>query len=117
LSVICDVKFAVWRIVIGLALIPAFGTLYQRLTLPESTRYIASQKRPNDEETFAKLQAVTEDTKTMATATELDADDKSPVKETLEEPQEVVQKKAHFSGKRPCGYFSRTHECNCLQNS
>jgi PHS family inorganic phosphate transporter-like MFS transporter len=34
----------IWRIVVGLSLIPAFGTLYQRLTLPESTRFIASQK-------------------------------------------------------------------------
>jgi len=34
-----------WRIVVGLSLIPAFGTLYQRLTLPESTRFIASQKQ------------------------------------------------------------------------
>ncbi|KAJ7191304.1 MFS general substrate transporter [Mycena pura] len=32
-----------WRIVMGLSLIPAFGTLYWRLTLPESTRYIRSQ--------------------------------------------------------------------------
>jgi len=32
-----------WRIVVGLSLIPAFGTLYCRLTLPESTRYILSQ--------------------------------------------------------------------------
>ncbi|KAG6845679.1 hypothetical protein H0H93_016033 [Arthromyces matolae] len=36
-----------WRIVVGLSLIPAFGTLYQRLTLPESTRFIASQKLKN----------------------------------------------------------------------
>ena len=28
----------------GVSLIPAFGTLYQRLTLPESTRYTASKK-------------------------------------------------------------------------
>lgn len=28
----------VWRICVGLSLVPAFGTLYQRLTLPESTR-------------------------------------------------------------------------------
>ncbi|KAF8968784.1 phosphate transporter [Flammula alnicola] len=34
----------VWRIVIGFSLIPAFGTLYQRLTLPESTRYVLAQK-------------------------------------------------------------------------
>ncbi|KNZ79493.1 putative metabolite transporter C2H8.02 [Termitomyces sp. J132] len=37
----------VWRIVIGVSLIPAFGTLYQRLTLPESNRFIASQKLKN----------------------------------------------------------------------
>ncbi|KAG5638996.1 hypothetical protein H0H81_007904 [Sphagnurus paluster] len=34
----------VWRIVVGVSLIPAFATLYQRLTLPESTRFLASQK-------------------------------------------------------------------------
>ncbi|KAI0369643.1 MFS general substrate transporter [Pilatotrama ljubarskyi] len=34
----------VWRILVGLSLIPAFGTLYQRLTLPESTRYVAARK-------------------------------------------------------------------------
>ncbi|KAJ7137011.1 major facilitator superfamily domain-containing protein [Mycena epipterygia] len=33
----------VWRIVVGLSLIPAFGTLYQRLTLPESVRFKESQ--------------------------------------------------------------------------
>ncbi|KAJ6537237.1 major facilitator superfamily domain-containing protein [Mycena vulgaris] len=35
----------VWRIVVGLSLIPAFGTLYQRLTLPESTRFIEAQNQ------------------------------------------------------------------------
>lgn len=34
----------VWRICIGLSLVPAFGTLYQRLTLPESTRFKESRK-------------------------------------------------------------------------
>ncbi|KAG9011527.1 hypothetical protein FRB94_008096 [Tulasnella sp. JGI-2019a] len=33
----------VWRIVIGVSLVPAFGTLYQRLTLPEATRYTEAQ--------------------------------------------------------------------------
>ncbi|KAJ7628959.1 major facilitator superfamily domain-containing protein [Roridomyces roridus] len=33
----------VWRIVVGISLIPAFGTLYQRLTLPEAKRYEESQ--------------------------------------------------------------------------
>lgn len=42
----------------AVSLIPAFGTLYQRLTLPESTRYIKSQQSPtaaapsNEEESF-----------------------------------------------------------------
>ncbi|KAG8981551.1 hypothetical protein FRB90_007166 [Tulasnella sp. 427] len=35
----------VWRVVVGVSLIPAFGTLYQRLTLPEATRYKKSQQQ------------------------------------------------------------------------
>ncbi|KAJ3537525.1 hypothetical protein NMY22_g5555 [Coprinellus aureogranulatus] len=34
----------VWRIAVGLSLVPAFGTLYQRLTLGEATRYEESKK-------------------------------------------------------------------------
>ncbi|KAI0762151.1 MFS general substrate transporter [Trametes elegans] len=34
----------VWRILVGISLIPAFGTLYQRLTLPESTRFNEARK-------------------------------------------------------------------------
>lgn len=45
-----DYPFLVWRIVVGISLVPAFGTLYQRLTLPESTRYIAAQKLKSGEE-------------------------------------------------------------------
>jgi len=33
----------VWRILIGLSLVPAFGTLYQRLTLPESRKFEAAR--------------------------------------------------------------------------
>ncbi|KAI0322068.1 major facilitator superfamily domain-containing protein [Amylostereum chailletii] len=36
----------VWRIAVGLSLIPAFATLYQRLTLPESKRFLKSQEAP-----------------------------------------------------------------------
>ena len=49
---------AVWRILVGLSLIPAFGTLYQRLTLPESTRYAEARKaaqRVQDEESIEEL--------------------------------------------------------------
>ncbi|KAI0088458.1 MFS general substrate transporter [Irpex rosettiformis] len=34
----------VWRICVGLSLVPAFGTLYQRLRLPESTRFEEMRK-------------------------------------------------------------------------
>ncbi|KAE9392304.1 phosphate transporter [Gymnopus androsaceus JB14] len=34
----------VWRIVIGVSLIPAFGTLYQRITMPESKRYMEAKQ-------------------------------------------------------------------------
>ena len=95
---ICDVVFAAWRIIIGLSLIPAFATLYQRLVMPESTRFLASQKRPEDIETFEHLKAVTEekDTKTVQTATDSEADDSSAGRGP---PEVVVRKKAHFSGK------------------
>jgi PHS family inorganic phosphate transporter-like MFS transporter len=33
-----------WRIIVGISLVPAFGTLYQRLTMPESKRFTASKK-------------------------------------------------------------------------
>ncbi|KAI0699865.1 MFS general substrate transporter [Cerioporus squamosus] len=48
----------VWRILVGLSLVPAFGTLYQRLTLPESTRYTEARKtaqRVHDEEAIEEL--------------------------------------------------------------
>ncbi|KAE9400652.1 MFS general substrate transporter [Gymnopus androsaceus JB14] len=34
----------VWRIVVGLSLIPAFGTLYQRLTMQESKRFTEAKQ-------------------------------------------------------------------------
>ncbi|EJD07166.1 phosphate transporter [Fomitiporia mediterranea MF3/22] len=40
----------VWRIVIGLSLIPAFATLYQRLTLPEARRYEAARKMEEEDD-------------------------------------------------------------------
>lgn len=75
----------VWRIVVGLSLIPAFGTLYQRLTLPESTRYEESQKLQMNEESFEEKQepvAIKE------------------VESGEDKVEEVIKKKAHFSGNR-----------------
>ncbi|KAJ6460235.1 major facilitator superfamily domain-containing protein [Mycena sanguinolenta] len=75
----------VWRIVISLSLIPAFGTLYQRLTLAESTRFIASQKtQSEDESTPNKEEAQTQSDLPVETNGE-----------SANIPQ-VVKKKAHF---------------------
>jgi PHS family inorganic phosphate transporter-like MFS transporter len=71
----------VWRIVVGLSLVPAFGTLYQRLTLAESTRFIASQKKEEDPIAALKKQQAAEEAKA----------------EVVDAP-EAVKKKAHFKG-------------------
>jgi MFS transporter, PHS family, inorganic phosphate transporter len=54
-----DCHHAAWRIVVGLSLIPAFGTLYQRLTLGESTRYTEASKlgHHRDTESLPELKA------------------------------------------------------------
>ena len=41
---------AVWRIMFGIILVPSFLTLYQRLTLPESTKFKAVEKIRADKE-------------------------------------------------------------------
>ncbi|KAJ1304029.1 hypothetical protein OPQ81_008437 [Rhizoctonia solani] len=40
---------AVWRIIVGLSLIPAFGTLYQRFVMPESARFNKTRSPEADE--------------------------------------------------------------------
>jgi PHS family inorganic phosphate transporter-like MFS transporter len=75
-----------WRIVVGLSLIPAFGTLYQRLTLPESTRYIKSKENPADISSFDNTKKV-ESVEVSPTKSEAEAD---------VQVQEV-KKKAQFS--------------------
>lgn len=47
----------VWRICVGLSLIPAFGTLYQRLTLPEAKRYEDAQKIGHEDLEVKKISA------------------------------------------------------------
>ncbi|PWN41311.1 putative PHO84-inorganic phosphate permease [Ceraceosorus guamensis] len=46
-----------WRILQGLALIPAFGVLYFRLTLVESTRFTQARQIQDDPELLAKASA------------------------------------------------------------
>ncbi|KAG9011526.1 hypothetical protein FRB94_008095 [Tulasnella sp. JGI-2019a] len=59
----------VWRILVGLSLVPAAGTLYQRLTMPESTKYIESQKIWNEESAFLKKNGITVTEKPAQTPT------------------------------------------------
>ncbi|KAH6918398.1 phosphate transporter [Coprinopsis sp. MPI-PUGE-AT-0042] len=99
-------SFAVWRIVVGISLIPAFGTLYQRLTLPESTRFEKAQKldmenrREDDEisklkdlqkEEKASTGDVTAEPREVASSVVASSDEMSL-------PPDVVAKKpAHFT--------------------
>ena len=74
----------VWRILVGLSLIPAFGTLYQRLTLPESNRYNASKslkQLPDSQDDVDELKK-----------------EEQPNAEVVE-VEETIKHKAHFRGK------------------
>jgi MFS transporter, PHS family, inorganic phosphate transporter len=102
----------VWRIVIGISLIPAFGTLYQRLTLPESTRFEKSQKldmeHQREDDEISKLKdlqkeeeknpkgdvtAVPRGTGDVASSVDVSSDEVSLP------PDAVAKKPAHFTGK------------------
>ncbi|KAI6018363.1 major facilitator superfamily domain-containing protein [Pisolithus marmoratus] len=71
----------VWRIVVGLSLIPAFGTLYQRLTLPEAERYKRAKRGTITE---------TDDIK------EIKDVKVSSLNESDEDTHADIQQKAHF---------------------
>lgn len=77
---------SVWRISVGLSLVPAFGTLYQRLTLPESKRY-EEAKRMNADTDYMKEQVAIG---TTPLASEEDVDESQ------------LHKKAHFRGNERC---------------
>lgn len=85
----------VWRIIVGVSLIPAFATLYQRLTLPESTRFLASQEptiEMDDIETLKREQAVAEASQDGSSVQVAEKHAPSNVEE------EEVAKKAHIRG-------------------
>ncbi|EGN97769.1 hypothetical protein SERLA73DRAFT_182514 [Serpula lacrymans var. lacrymans S7.3] len=92
----------VWRIVIGISLIPAFATLYQRLTLPESKRFLKSQKAAEEEEMVdSKNVAVKE--KSLSSSTSNEGSDVPVIPE---------EKKAHF--KEFFRYFSEWRHAKIL---
>lgn len=96
----------VWRIVVGLSLIPAFGTLYQRLTLPESTRFIASQK--TDEEALEDLKK----TNTADGSGEVKSLSSSSDAVGADRTAQIVKEKAHF--KEFLQYFSQWRHAKIL---
>lgn len=89
----------VWRIIVGISLIPAFGTLYQRLTLPESTRFIESQKQPENDD-IEQIKKAQQEAEAAGDTKEKD----SSAESSLEDPDMVATKKAHF--KEFLHYFS-----------
>ncbi|KAF7357126.1 MFS inorganic phosphate transporter [Mycena sanguinolenta] len=78
----------VWRIVVGVSLIPAFGTLYQRLTLPESDRFKESQGQGQE---VNDIQLQHDDNWAAEVAAEKSGQHDAYV-------VEVVHKEAHFQG-------------------
>ncbi|KAJ7146565.1 major facilitator superfamily domain-containing protein [Mycena epipterygia] len=93
-----------WRIVVGVSLIPAFATLYQRLTLPESTRFIASQDKSQDVMELKKQQAAVEANSAEESKKESDSGEA--------EVAEVLKKKAHF--REFLTYFSEWRHAKML---
>ena len=85
-----------WRICIGVSLVPAFGTLYQRLTLPESKRFKEAQNMNADIEIVKEKEVVT-----------------SSSSDAEVEPELV--RKAHFKGNQITSPHHR--RLTCYQNS
>ncbi|KAJ8073729.1 hypothetical protein AAF712_003215 [Marasmius tenuissimus] len=100
----------VWRIVVGVSLVPAFATLYQRLTLPESKRFKASQTLENDRE-LAELKRANENTEVKGSETPSDADSQTKDASSTESP-EATKEKAHF--KEFLKYFSEWRHLKLL---
>ncbi|KAF9255564.1 MFS general substrate transporter [Marasmius fiardii PR-910] len=98
----------IWRIVVGISLIPAFATLYQRLTMPESKRFEAS-KDLEQEKNLMELKKANERTQGVygdSSSSNLDEPKKENGTITLgglefnanEKPEAIATKKekAHF---------------------
>lgn len=95
--------------VVGLSLIPAFGTLYQRLRLPESTRFAEARARAlqNDEDDINALKT-RQDVETAAQEkagppSDIASYPPSPTigKEDARAPA-PVKEKGHFGGEGAC---------------
>jgi hypothetical protein len=79
---------AVWRIIVGISLIPAFATLYHRLTLPEAKKFTDTQRQDSEEvDPTEKKQSA------GATIAKFASDSSLPRQFTTSK-----DKKAHFTG-------------------
>ena len=118
----CLTRAVVWRILVGLSLVPAFGTLYQRLTLPESTRYMAARKHAagmdvesSDEVKKAKeesekaqpVKSMSSDGTQTASTTDTALEGKAPIAKDL-----AAAKKSHF--REFFAYFSEWRHLKVL---
>ncbi|CCO28775.1 putative metabolite transporter C2H8,02 [Rhizoctonia solani AG-1 IB] len=83
---------AVWRIVVGVSLIPAFGTLYQRLTLPESTRFNKTRNAEADE----AQKEVEGQTEKEAELKKANIDASSSEQSSVQAEVAEIKKKAHI---------------------
>lgn len=112
----------VWRIVVGISLIPAFGTLYQRLTLPESTRFISAQKlklagqhteaQPRDTAEFEKEKADADEKPSKNGSAEIVAETNESMDDKDLPLKVLIKKKAHF--KEFLIYFSEWKHAKLL---
>lgn len=93
----------VWRVVVGISLIPAFGTLYQRLTLPEATRFSEARAKAmqneEDDITELKKKQEREDVERAMKDGEVSQEKMEYPPSPQEKPPAVIAKeKGHFRG-------------------
>ncbi|QRV81265.1 Sugar (and other) transporter [Ceratobasidium sp. AG-Ba] len=87
---------AVWRIIVGLSLIPAFGTLYQRLTLPESTRYNKTREPEVEESQKQDIEKQQNGAQTKNQGRSRSSSDGSSIRSPAVEVSEI-KRKAQYS--------------------
>jgi len=107
----------VWRIVVALSLIPAFATLYHRLTLPESTRYEKAQRQPSIEagDGIAELKRQQDLAQVVSSTDSHPASLKEKEKNlpvSVTQAEAPTPKKAHF--KEFAAYFSEWRHLRLL---
>ncbi|KAJ3729570.1 phosphate transporter [Lentinula raphanica] len=118
----------VWRIVVALSLIPAFATLYQRLTMPESKRFTEARRMAeNQEADLEKEIRVLKDVgnrtegitaSSSRSGSEIEKEDRSPERASTEEvsesPEAIATKKDKAQIGEFIAYFSEWRHARVL---